>query len=88
LASHIKGRTNTEGVLEQGAEGNMWTERDEITGRWRKLHSEELHNLYSSPNIIRMIISRRMRWAGHVTRMGDVRNTYTSLVGVLRQETT
>jgi hypothetical protein len=44
--------------------------RDEVTGDWRKLHNEELHNLYSSPNIIRMIKSRRMRWAGHVARMG------------------
>jgi hypothetical protein len=40
-----------------------------VTGEWRKLHSEELHNLYSSPNIIRQIKSRRMRWAGHVARM-------------------
>jgi hypothetical protein len=44
--------------------------RDEVTGGWRKLHKEELHNLYSSPSIIRMIKSRRMRWAGHVVRMG------------------
>jgi hypothetical protein len=44
--------------------------RYEVTGDWRKLHNEELHNLYSSPNIIRMIKSRRMRWAGHVARMG------------------
>jgi hypothetical protein len=44
--------------------------RDEVTGGWRKLHNEELHNLYSSPSIIRMIKSRRMRWAGHVVRMG------------------
>jgi hypothetical protein len=43
---------------------------DEVTGGWRKLHNEELHNLHSSPSIIRMIKSRRMRWAGHVTRMG------------------
>jgi hypothetical protein len=43
--------------------------RDEVTGGWRKLHNEELHNLYSSPSIIRMIESRRMRLAGHVTRM-------------------
>jgi hypothetical protein len=44
--------------------------RDEVTGDWTKLHNEELHKLYSSPNIIRMIKSRRMRWAGHVARMG------------------
>jgi hypothetical protein len=44
--------------------------RDEVTGDWKKLHNEELHNLYSSPNIIRIIESRRMRWAGHVARMG------------------
>jgi hypothetical protein len=43
--------------------------RDEVTGGWRKLHNEELHNLYLSPGIIRMIKSRRMRWAGHVARM-------------------
>jgi hypothetical protein len=41
-----------------------------VTGSWKKLHNEELHNLHSSPNIIRMIKSRRMRWAGHVARMG------------------
>jgi hypothetical protein len=44
---------------------------DEVTGEWRKLHSEELHILYSSPNIISQIKSRRMRWAGHVARMGE-----------------
>jgi hypothetical protein len=47
----------------------------------RKLHNEELHNFYSSPNIIRMIMSRRMRWAGHVTRMREKRNAYRTLVG-------
>jgi hypothetical protein len=44
--------------------------RDEVTGEWRKLHNEELHALYSSPSIIRRIKARRIRWAGHVTRMG------------------
>jgi hypothetical protein len=44
--------------------------RDRVTGGWRKLYKEELHNLYSSPSIIRIINSRRMRWAGHVARMG------------------
>jgi hypothetical protein len=48
--------------------------RVEVTGDWRKLHNEELHNLYSSPNIIRMIKSKRMRWAGCLTRMGAKRN--------------
>jgi hypothetical protein len=49
--------------------------------RLRKIHNEELHNLYSSPNIIRMIKSRSMRWAGHVARMGEKRNAYRILVG-------
>jgi hypothetical protein len=54
--------------------------RDGVTGRWRKLHSEELHNLYCSPSIMRIIKSRRMRWAGHVARMGEKRDVYR-LVG-------
>jgi hypothetical protein len=55
--------------------------RDEVTGGWRKLHNEELHGLYSSPSIVRVIKARRMRWAGHVARMGEVRNAYNILVG-------
>jgi hypothetical protein len=55
--------------------------RDEVTGGWRKLHNEELHNLYSSPNIIRVIKSRRMRWAGNLARMREKRNPYKILVG-------
>ncbi|KAJ4439296.1 hypothetical protein ANN_07418 [Periplaneta americana] len=55
--------------------------RDEVTGEWRKLHNTELHALYSSPDIIRNIKSRRLRWAGHVARMGESRNPYRVLVG-------
>jgi hypothetical protein len=55
--------------------------RDEVTGGWRKLHNEELHNLYLSPSIIRMIKSRRMRWVGHVARMGE-KNAYRILVAM------
>jgi hypothetical protein len=55
--------------------------KDEVTGEWRKLHNEELHILYSSPNIIRQIKSRRMRWAGHVARMGEERNVYRVWMG-------
>jgi hypothetical protein len=55
--------------------------RDEVTGEWRKLHNEEIHNLYSSTDIIRQIKSRRMRWAGHVARMGEEKKLYKVLVG-------
>jgi hypothetical protein len=55
--------------------------RDEVTRGWRKLHNEELHNLYTSPSKIRIIKSRRMRWAGHVARMGKKRTAYRILVG-------
>ena len=54
--------------------------RDEVTGDWRRLHNEELNVLYSSTNIVRVIKSRRMRWAGHVTRMGEERGVYRVLV--------
>jgi hypothetical protein len=55
--------------------------RDEVMGEWRKLHSEELHNLYSSPDIIRQVKSRGMRWAGHVARKEEERKVYKVLVG-------
>jgi hypothetical protein len=55
-------------------------ERDEVMGGWRKLRNEERHNFYSSPSIIRIMKSRRMRWAGHVARMGEKRNVYRVLV--------
>jgi hypothetical protein len=59
--------------------------RGEVTGDWRKLHKEELHNLYSSPSIIRMIKSRRMRWARYTVRMGEKRNVYKSFGGKARR---
>jgi hypothetical protein len=55
--------------------------REEVAGGWRGLHNEELHNLYAAPNIIRVIKSRRMRRAGRVPRMGEMRNAYSTLVG-------
>ena len=55
--------------------------RDEVTRDWRRLHNEELKDLYCSPNIVRVIKSRRMRWAGHVARMGEESGVYRVLVG-------
>jgi hypothetical protein len=55
--------------------------RDELAGEWRKLHNEELSDLYSTPTIVRMIKSKRMRWAWHVVRMGEKRVVYRVLVG-------
>jgi hypothetical protein len=60
--------------------GPKW---DEVTGEWRRLYNEELNDLYSSPNIIPVIKSRRMRWAEHVARMGEKRGAYRILVGRL-----
>jgi hypothetical protein len=57
--------------------------RDEVKGDWRKIHNEELNDLYVSPNIFRVIKSRRMRWAEHVARMGERRGVYRVLVGKL-----
>jgi len=54
--------------------------RDEVTGEWRRQHNEELNDLYPSPNIVRVIKSRKMRWAGHVAHMGDERGVYRVLV--------
>ena len=59
----------------------MWAERNEVTGGWRKLHNEEVNDLYCSPSIVRVIKSRRIRWAGHVARMGERRGVYRVLVG-------
>jgi len=59
--------------------------RDEVTEEWRRLYNEELNDLYSSPNIVRVIKSRRMRWAGHVARMGEERGVYRVLWGNRRE---
>ena len=55
--------------------------RDEVTWKWRKLHNEEFKDIYSLPNIVRVVKSRRMRWAGHVARMGEGRGVHWVLVG-------
>jgi hypothetical protein len=62
--------------------------RDEVTGDWRKLHNEELHNLYSSPDIIRQVKSRGMRWAGHVARMIEEKSVQGFGEKARRKETT
>jgi hypothetical protein len=59
--------------------------RDEVTGEWRKLHNEELNDLYCSPTIVRVIKSRRIRWAEHVARMTEGRSVYRVLVGNLKE---
>jgi hypothetical protein len=72
LVSHIKGRLR---VFENRILRRIFgPKRDEVRGEWRKLHNEELHILYSSPNIIRQIKSKSLRWAGQVARMGEERN--------------
>jgi hypothetical protein len=65
--------------LKTGCWGEYLDQAEEVVGGWRRLHNEELHNLYTSPNIIRVIILRRMRWVEHEPHMGEVRNAYVSL---------
>jgi hypothetical protein len=69
------------GVFENRVLRKMFGPKREEDVSWRKLHNDELHDLYSSPNIVTVIISRRMRWAGHVARMGEGRDAYRVLVG-------
>jgi hypothetical protein len=80
LISHTKRRTYIEGV-EEGADENIGTLEGEVGEVWRRLHNEELHNLFASSNIIRVIESRRMRWAGHVVHIGEMRSVYNISVG-------
>jgi hypothetical protein len=80
--SHFVYRVSTLRVFENwGLRRIFGPERDEVTGEWRRLHNEELYALYSSPNIIRVIKSRRLKWARHVARMGEMRGAYMVLVG-------
>ena len=97
LLPHSGKRVIISGVNDEKQEGNLSFEKlknlfdliiflekfwmDEVTGEWRKLHNEELNDFFSSPNIVRVIKSRRMRWAGHVLRMGEERGMYRVLVG-------
>jgi hypothetical protein len=71
LVSDIKGERRLKVFENRVLRRIFGWKRDEVTGDWRKLHNQELHNWYCSTNIIRMIKSRRMRWAGHVARMGE-----------------
>jgi hypothetical protein len=68
-------------VFENRVLRRIFGPKRDVTGEWRKLHNEELHDLYSLPSIIRIMKSRRVRWAGHVARMRENRNTYRLLVG-------
>jgi hypothetical protein len=80
LASYFGGGTQTDGFENTVLRRIFGPKRDE-DGSWRKLHNDELHNLYSSTNIVRVIKSRRKRWAGHVARIGEGRGAYRVLVG-------
>jgi hypothetical protein len=68
-------------VFENRVLWRIFGPKREEDGSWRKLHNDELHDLYSSPNIVRVIKSRRMRWAGHVAHIGEGRGVYRVLVG-------
>jgi hypothetical protein len=88
LISDIKGRTSTEGILEDNAERIFERKTEEVRGDLRKPRNEELHKLYSWSYIIRMMKSRRMRWSGHVARVEEKRNAYRILVGKPYEKTT
>jgi hypothetical protein len=81
LVSDIKGEHRLRVFENRVLRKTFGLKRDEVMGEWRKLSNGELRDLYSSPSIITIIMSRRMRWASHVARMGEKRNTYRLLVG-------
>jgi hypothetical protein len=81
LISDIKEGTKTWGLREYDAEENIWTEEDNITGGWRKVRIKKLNIFYPSPNIIRMIESRWIKWTGHGPRMWEKKNALMILVG-------
>jgi len=71
LVADIEGGKEAEGVWKHGIEEKFGPRRDEVTGEWRRQHNEELNDLYCSPNFVRVIKWRKMRWAGHVARMAE-----------------
>jgi hypothetical protein len=86
LGSHFEGGTQSEGFENRVLRKIFGPKRGE-GGSWRKLHNDELYSLYSSSNIVRVIKSRRMRWAGHVARVGEGRGVYRVLVGRSKEKT-
>jgi hypothetical protein len=80
LVSHVEGEHRLR-VFENGVLRRIFGRKRDEDGSWRKLHNDELHSLYSSPSIVRVIKSRKMRWAGHVARMWEWRGVYRVLVG-------
>ena len=79
--SHIKGRIQAEDVRELGLKKIYGSQRDKVRWEWRRLHNEELHDMYCSPNIIRVMISRCMGWARHVARYVTKRPVYNGFCG-------
>ena len=81
IVSYIKGRIKAKGIRKQEPEANIWVQERDGNGEWRRLHNEELHSLYRTPKIVRVITSSRLRWAGHVARMEKVRSAFKILTG-------
>ena len=80
MVSYIKGEIQAKGIRKQDPEASIWAKRDE-NREWSKLHNEELHSLYRSPDIVSVIKSRRLRWAGHVARVEAVGSAFKILTG-------